>query len=240
MIRRCLAASSLVLALATGPAGATAQEPRSFTATYHVDYGSMSVGRSTVTLKPDAAPGRWVFESRSKASGFARLVVGGELTQQSWLAIEPGGVRPLRYRFDDGTRDTKKDIALDFDWDTGRVTGTAEGRPVAAATSAGLQDALSQQLLLMHELAAGRRPERVPMIEKALVKMYEYRFLREERLQTPYGALDTLVFRATRVGGQKYTLQWFAPSLGHLMVRSEQHKGDKRLITMTLAGFSAP
>ncbi len=237
MIGRGLAGAALLLALAAGTVAADG--PQAFTATYHVDYGSMSVGRSEVTLRPDTSPQRWVFESRWKAHGLARLVVGGELRQQSWLAIEPDGVRPLRYRFDDGTRDTRKDIALDFDWEAGRVTGTAGDRPVAAATSVGLQDALTQQLRLMFELAAGRRPERVPMIEKATVKVYEYVFLREERLQTPYGALDTLVFRASRVGGEKYTLQWFAPSLGHLMVRSEQRKGDQRLITMTLSGYKA-
>jgi Protein of unknown function (DUF3108) len=234
-------ALTLAAALLAMPMADAANGPdlRPFTATYHVDYGRMSVGHSRLTLTRAAMPGHWLLEFRSKASGLARLMVGGELHQSSSLVIDGAGVRPLTYRFDDGTKRTAKDIALDFDWSAGRVTGTAEGKPVTAETSAGLQDALSQHLLLMTELAAGRTPQHLAMIEKRDVKHYEYRFLRNERLKTPYGELDAVVYRSERVGGTRYTLQWFAPSLRWLCVRSEQHRDGKRLFTLQLQSYAA-
>ncbi len=233
---------SLVLAaaLAAAPAVAGATDGlRPFEATFAIDYGNLSVGSSRLTLRREAAPERWAFESRSIARGLARLVIDSEVHQRSLLSIGGEGVRPLQYRLDDGTTDTAKDVALDFDWDAGRVRGVAERRPVDVATVPGLQDALSLQLAAMHELAAGRRPARFTMIEKAEPKTYEYEFVRSERLRTAAGELDTFVYRSARTGGERYTLQWFAPALGWLSVRSEQHRGRRTLFTLQLRSFTA-
>ena len=40
--------------------------------------------------------------------------------------VEDGQVKPLSYRGDDGTADTRRDVSVDFDWERLRVSGTAE------------------------------------------------------------------------------------------------------------------
>lgn len=239
MTRRVSLMLAAVLAAAPAVAGAT-DGLRPFEATFAIDYGGLSVGSGRLTLRRDEAPGSWVFESHSEAKGLARLVIDSEVHQRSLLSVDAGGVRPLRYRLDDGTTGTTKDVSLDFHWEAGRVTGTAERRPVDVATVPGLQDALTLQLAAMHELAAGRRPARVPMIEKTEVKVYDYEFVRSERLHTAAGELDTVVYRSARAGGERYTLQWFAPALGWLSVRSEQHRGRRTLFTLRLRSYSEP
>jgi len=239
MTRRVSLVLAAVLAATPAIAGAT-DGLRPFEATFAIDYGNLPVGSSRLTLRRDDAPGNWVFESRSKAQGLARLVIGSEVHQRSRLAVGADGVRPLQYRLDDGTAGTAKDVSLDFDWDAGRVAGTAERRPVDVATVPGLQDALTLQLAAMLELAAGRRPTRFPMIEKTEVKVYEYEFVRSERLHTAAGELDTVVYRSARTGGERYTLQWFAPALGWISVRSEQHRGRRTLFTLRLRSYSEP
>jgi hypothetical protein len=225
--------------LATAPAVAGATDGlRPFLATFAVDYGGMSVGTGRLELRRDGMPDHWVFESRSRARGLARLVVGSEITQRTTLSIDADGVRPLHYRLDDGTSNGSRDISLDFDWTAGRVTGVAEQRPVDVVTVPGMQDALTLQLAAMSELAAGRRPARFTMIEKTEAKVYEYEFLRSERLKTVHGELETLVYRSARTGGERYTLQWFAPALGYLSVRSEQHRGRKTLFTLKLRSYT--
>ncbi len=239
MSRRALLASLLLLLALPAVAAATAGL-RPFVATFAIDYGNLGVGTGRLELRHDDEPGRWVFESRSQARGLARLVIDSEVQQRSILSIDDAGVRPLHYRLDDGTAKTGRDVTLEFDWTAGRVTGTAEREAVDVNTTPGLQDALTMQLAAMHELAAGRRPQRFTMIEKQTPKVYAFEFLRSERLETAQGELDTLVYRSAREGSDRYTLQWFAPALGWLSVRSEQHRGHRRLFTLRLRSYTAP
>lgn len=222
-------ATGFVLALAAAPlaaSGGGALAP--FVADYDVRYGSLSVGTSRTELRRAAAPGGWVIESRSTASGLAKLVAGGTLTQRSAFEFDDRGLRPSSYRFDDGTGSTGKDVALEFDWPAGQVRGVAEDERVDVAASPGLQDAASIQAWVMARLRAGEVPGTVAMIEKDRVKHYRYELLRRERLKTALGELDTLVYRSTRDGSDRATYFWYAPELGYALVRAEQLRDGKR------------
>lgn len=221
----CLA----LLSLAAGHA-ARAAEPdlQPFVAEYEVHYGSMTVGSSRTELARAAEPGRWVMESRSTASGIARMIAGGTLVQRSTFEATDQGLRPLRYLFDDGTRRTSRDVSLEFDWAARVVRGTAEDEPVGLETVPGLQDAASMQAVVLSRLRRGEEPGTVPMIEKDRIKVYEYRLVRREKLDTALGPLDTVVYRSSREGSDRETLTWFAPSLGWAVVRAEQWIDGKR------------
>ncbi|MBX3704108.1 MAG: DUF3108 domain-containing protein [Steroidobacteraceae bacterium] len=199
-----------------------------FVAEYDVRYGSMSVGSSRTELRRGPAAGQWSIESLSDASGLARLVASGTLSQRSVFETSGTGIRPLQYRFDDGTRRTGRDVALDFDWRAGRVTGTAEAETVDLPAGPGLQDAASIQALVLLRLRAGVEPGTIDMIEKDYVKHYRYTLLRRERIKTALGTLDTVVYRSAREGSSRETLFWHAPSLGYAMVQAEQRRDGKK------------
>ncbi len=219
-----------LLALAGSMTGvdSSAAEPAiaPFVAEYGVRYGRMDVGTSRTQLA--RAGTHWTFESTSVASGLARLVASGTLRQRSEFELLPDGPRPIGYRFDDGTKRTDRDVRLEFDWRAGRVRGTAEDEPVDLAVVPALQDAASMQALVLARLRAGREPGTIAMIEKDKVKHYRYTFLRRERLATPLGELDTVVYRSARDGSDRETLTWHAPSLGYVTVQAEQRIGAKR------------
>lgn len=199
-----------------------------FVAEYDVRYGSMSVGSSRTELRRGPAAGQWSIESLSDASGLARLVASGTLSQRSVFETSGTGILPLQYRFDDGTRRTGRDVALDFDWRAGRVTGTAEAGTVDLPAGPGLQDAASIQALVLLRLRAGAEPGTIDMIEKDYVKHYRYTLLRRERIKTALGTLDTVVYRSAREGSSRETLFWHAPSLGYAMVQAEQRRDGKK------------
>ena len=199
-----------------------------YVADYDVKYGSMSAGSSRIELRRTATAGQWQMESRSTASGLARLIIGGTLVQRSSFQLAAGDMRPLSYQFDDGSKRTDKDVALVFDWTTGRVQGTAEGAPVDIASESGLQDAASMQAFVLLRLNSGREPGIIPMIEKKKIKYYRYTFLRRERLKTALGMLDTLVYRSARDGKPGETLLWYAPALGNVNVQAVQREDGKR------------
>lgn len=199
-----------------------------YVAEYDVKYGSISVGSSRMELRRTAVPGQWQMESRSSASGLARLIAGGTLIQRSIFQLDADGMRPLSYRFDDGMKRSEKDVTLDFDWTAGRVKGVAEGKPVDIASEPGLQDAASMQAFVLLRLDGGTEPGIVSMIEKDKIKYYRYTFLRRERLKTALGVLDTIVYRSSRDGKTGETLLWYAPALGNVSVQAEQREDGKR------------
>ncbi len=209
-------------------AGAAEAVLAPFVAEYDVRYGRMSVGSSRTELARAAPPARWIFESRSTATGLARVIVSSTLKQRSNFELEPAGLRPLNYLFDDGTDRTNHDVTLVFDWPSGTVRGTAEDEPVEMPVIAGLQDAASMQALVLSRLRSGTEPGTVSMIEKDKVKHYRYTFLRRETLMTAIGEYETVVYRSARDGSNRETISWHAPKLGYTLVQAEQRTGGKR------------
>ena len=230
---KALAVATFAAAALAAAALARAQgAPHPYVAEYDVRYGGLSVGSSRSELRAGPQPGRYVFETRSTATGFARIIAGGTLQQQSTFELDGTTMRPLSYRFDDGTADTERDVALEFDWHAGRVRGTAEEAAVDLAAESGLQDAASIQALVTLRLQAGIAPGTIAMIEKDRIKRYQYTELRRERIKTALGELDTVVYRSAREGSTRETISWFAPSLGFVLVRAEQRRdGDRTFHT---------
>jgi hypothetical protein len=229
-------AIGLLFFLAAAPASADdALVP--FVAEYDVRYGNMAVGTSRTQLS--RSEGGWAMESTSTASGLARIIAGGTLKQRSEFELLADGPRPKAYSFDDGTRRTGRDVALEFDWSAGRVRGKAANEPVDVAAVEGLQDPASMQALVIARLRAGQEPGTIAMIEKDLVKEYRYTFLRRETLETAIGELETVVYRSARDGSSRETLTWHAPKLGFASVQAQQKSGDKRGFQTYIRSFQA-
>ncbi|MCU0975884.1 MAG: DUF3108 domain-containing protein [Steroidobacteraceae bacterium] len=233
------ALAAYLLSFASLSAAAATPALAPFVADYAVSYGSMNVGTSRFELKPGAGPGRWIFESRSDAQGLARLIASGRLVQTSWLTVDGAEVRPQRFRFDDGASRKKEDANLAFDWQAGRVTGDAKGQPVDLAVAPGTQDPVSSQLAMMVALLAGREPANLPMIDGGQLRETEVKFERRERVTTPAGEFETLVYTSRRPGGRRVTWMWLTPSLQYLPVRMEQVRDGKRAFHMQLTRYEA-
>ncbi len=238
-MRTWQARGTIALLLAGIAASADARPPAltPFDARYAVSYGSLSVGTSTFDLRRDAQPGRWIFESRSDAKGLARLIAGGTLVQTSWVEVDGTGVRPLRFRFDDGSERKQEDAQLAFDWSRNRVTGAAKGEPLDLAVEPGTQDPVSSQLAIMVALMSGREPEALPMVDSGKLRETELRLERRERVTTPAGEFDTLVYTTRRPGGRRVTWMWLAPQTQYLPVKMEQLRDGKRAFSMELTSY---
>lgn len=232
---------ALLLAWLAAPLSAGADDAPivPFIADYDVHYGSVDVGSSRTRVQRTGEQGQWIIESHSSASGLAKLVASGTLLQRSTFELDSTGVRPISYRFDDGTRRSNRDVQLEFDWHGSRVRGTAEDETVDLATAPGLQDAASIQALVLARLRRGAEPGTIDMIEKDRIKRYEYTLLRRERLKTAIGEFDTVVYRSARNGTGRETLFWYAPALGFAMVRAEQRRDGKRAFQTFIRRYQA-
>lgn len=199
-----------------------------FSASYAIVWKGISAGTSELQLERQT-DGRFLYSSRSTARGMFRMVFSEDVTQTSLLELTEQGPRPLRYRGDDGTPKTEKDISLDFDWAAGRVTGTAENKPVEMELSPGVQDAMSIQLALIRELRAGGKPMSYKLADKDQIKTYEYTHEGTAKIKTALGELDTIIYRSHRADSSRRIIRmWHAPSLGFIPVQAERVKDGKR------------
>jgi hypothetical protein len=188
----------------------------------------VNAGQSTLTLSR-REDGRWSYASRSTARGVFKLVAPGEITQTSIFRVENGEVFPDHYHGDDGTSSTKRDANITFDWRARRVTGVYEDTPVDLAIDAGVQDDLSIQIALLNALLHERLPAGFRLVDRNLVKEYQYSPEGRTNLDTALGTLETVVFRSRKVGAHSSTLFWCAPSLGYLPVKVERRDGADKV-----------
>ncbi len=227
MTRRKLTPFYAGLALLVPVLGAAANSVlQPFSATFAVEWRGMTAGNSTLELQQTGAD-TYTYTSRNLARGIFKIAIPDAVTQTSVFKVSNGKVIPMSYTLDDGSKDTSRDVRLQFDWTANRVTGTAEDKPVDAALKPGVQDALSVQIALICEVANGRSPTGFWLIDKDEVKEYQYARESTQTLDTPLGKVETIVYRSSRTGSDRVTRLWLAPSLGHLPIAAERKRGDR-------------
>jgi hypothetical protein len=210
--------------------------PPPFTATYAVSYRGLSAGNLMFKFTRDQS-GRYIYETHADPSALASLFVSRAAVERSVMEIGPDGVRPLEWSMDDGKSGTKGDSSLHFDWDRNLVTGTVEGVAVSVPTEPGLQDRSSLQIAVTTQLMRGIEPGTVAFIDNKEVKRYTYTRKGEEKLDSPLGKLDTVIYESTREGSSRLSRFWIAPSLEYLPARAEQVRKGKVETVMVLTSF---
>ena len=236
---------TLLAAAALAPgAGLSAQAEAAsglvpFTARYSVEWHGMNAGTTTIELTPNSN-GRYTYASGNQARGIFRLAFPDVIRQTSVLEIVNGVVRPISFRADDGSKATDQDVKLDFDWEKSRVTGVAENRSVSLELKPGTQDAMSIQLTLILELQAGRTPSLKWMADKDQIKDYIYQRDGEATLNTPFGAVPTVMWSSHRPNSDRITRVWYAPSLGFTPLQAARTRGGKLEWTMKIQKLDRP
>ncbi|MFO0336296.1 MAG: DUF3108 domain-containing protein [Pseudomonadota bacterium] len=223
---------------AVGVPGTTRANPlRPHVVTYRVNFKGMAGGVLVLSLKQDPASDGWIYETNAKPSFLARLVVSANSTERGWFDLTPEGVRPKRYLLEDGTRETKRDADLQYDWGAGRVRGSARGGPLDLPLEPRTQDAMSIRAALIADLQAGREPGTIPMVDGRELKHFVYRREGTAKIPTALGELDTVIYTSTRRGADSRARTWkywFAPSLGYVPVRIEQREGSEARLTFAI------
>lgn len=221
-----LAVAAAALVPCAAMAAADADGPGDFTAKFAIEWKGITAGYSTLELTRTAA-NAYTYRSRNVARGIFKLAFPDAISQTSTFTVVDGEIRPATYHADDGEPESDKAVTLRFDWQSGRVTGIAEKKPIDLALPRGTQDSLSVQIELMRELAAGRSPKGFWLIDNDEVKEYKYTREGTETLDTPLGKLESVRYRSEHAGSDRVTRLWLAPALGYLPIRAERSRAGK-------------
>jgi hypothetical protein len=213
--------------------------PAPFVATFQVAWHGITAGDSTLTLVVQT-PGTFTYSSNIKAHGLFRLVFPDALIQSSTFTLADGHVLPVHYQESGLARDHSDVVDLSFDRGTGRVHGTAETHAVDQPLDAGIQDPMSVQIELMRQLQAGLAPTQFKLFDKNEAKDYFYTRERTEVLNTPLGALETVVYRSDRPGSDRVTRLWLAPKLNYMPLQANRSRNGSVDLSMRITGVSYP
>jgi hypothetical protein len=207
--------------------------------TFKAEFRGITAGTIAISLL-DLGQGRFVYESRSNASGLAKLIIHNEIREASTFVVEDNRIRPLSYLLDDGSTDTAKDTRLEFDWNAGVARGQHEDMPVELPLKPDLQDRMSVQVWIMQRLAAGEPLGTIEFIDRDEIKDYQYTNEGTAKLKTAIGDIDTVIYSSTRPNSTRVSRFWYAPSLGYLPVRAEQQRKGKVETVLSVLKIEKP
>jgi hypothetical protein len=213
----------LALAALAASTAAGADELKPYEASYRGIWHGMTVAVSD--LKLERTGDTWTYSSSSTPRGIGRLAAGVFPPHQvSVVRVTGSGVEPLSYKSSGG--EDAKSIDLSYDWTALRVTGTYEGTHVEQPLSRDVQDDGSVQLALTVELLAGRTPASFRIVDGNGTRQYQFARDGEATLQTPMGAIPTVVYRSQKANSPRITRFWCAPEHGYIPLKVEQTRGD--------------
>ena len=214
---------ALLLLATMSVATAAADELKPYTASYNGIWHGMTVAVSTLKLEQTGST--WTFSSRSEPRGIGKIASGVfPPSQVSVVRVSEQGVLPQSYKSSGG--DASKNIELNYDWQSHKVTGTYESTKVDLPLTPQVQDDGSVPLDLMVELLAGRTPATVQLIDKNSVREYQFTRDGEATISTPMGNVHTVVFKSQKKYSPRITSFWCAPERGYIPMKVQQKKGD--------------
>ena len=228
-----LAAVALVATVAQ--AAPTPMKP--YTARYQVSYRGLSGGQIEASFRPGTAPEQWLYETRAFPNLFGRLAVSPAAHERSTMTIGPAGVQPLAFEFDDGTDDRSKDVRHTFDWSARKVTGVAKGKTFTLDVTPGAQNTASVQAAMIVERLNGRMPTAFRILTGENLRDYKYWMEGTQQIVTPYGQMEAEVWASQRIGSDRVSKVWHAPSLGYVPVQAIQYRKGTPEVQMKLVSL---
>ena len=226
--------SALVLALILFPQlGESSTETELFLpyrAEYAVDYSGFSAKR-VITL--ETVGDEYVLNAITTLKGIARLSGYGPVYEVSRFSIVDGIVRPSLYTISEKKPNPKRDIKIEFNWETGMSSGFAKGESQSFPISLGIQDPLSFELMARLNLIKGIKDFSMEVNEGHRVR--EYRFIEKENHTLYPGdyAVSTSRFFIDR-NSSRELYYWFADENLYLPIQVQQVHGQKIKGTINL------
>ena len=210
----------MLLALLALPVQA-ALKIKPFSASYTADWKQVPISGTASRSLEALDNGRWELN-------FEASMLVASLSETSTFRMENDAFLPLTYRFDRSGLGKAKQIELDFDWTEKQVLGNDRGEPVRFPLNRGIQDKSTYQLVLQHDVAAGKQSMSYQVIDGDEVETYDFRVLGTERVRTKAGLIEAIKVERVRDPTQssRKTVLWFAKDWNYLLVRLHQVEKD--------------
>ena len=230
---RVVRSAWLLLALGALVDAAQAQLA-TYTARYQIEYRGRVAGLSEFAVRYDDARGVYAFSSRTRARGLLRLVSPRDVVEYSEFVVEDGRIRPLEFRYEDGSRRGDDNFRMVFDWNAGRVAVARSEDDLELELRPGVLDRGSMQVALMRDIEMNGRPGPYTLADENELTTYEFERQDDSEIVTAFGTFRAQGFLQRRAGSSRSTLLRVVPELRYLPAVIEQYRDGELNTRMVL------
>ena len=205
-----------LLALLFASAAAFAQ-PSEIAAEYRVINTGMTIGsiKEVFARKGD----RYTIQSVTRSEGMLKALLDDQITVESAGRVGADGLQPLEYS-EHRLKDPKRDLKSTFDWGKGVMRTVLHDEPTETKLPPGTQDRISVMYQFTHMRSFGETLV-MPISERRKIETHVYRYVGDEKLETPMGTFDTRHYQRV-IGDPKDTRAdvWLAKDRSNFPVRA--------------------
>jgi len=215
---------------------AFAETIRPHTATYKI---KISIASGTLTTDVREAESGFEVHSVIEPTGFANLLLHGNIEERSRFEVNQGGVKPMVYSSDDTLSSGDKFMDFVFDWDSLEVSGTVNEEHYSYPLDQEVHDRVSIQYQLMHNLVTGKEAKHYALLDDDEMKQLTITQIGSKKIKVPMGSFDAVGIQHQSAGSKRITTLWCAPELGYLPVLIEQSRKGKVNVRAQLTDYRA-
>ncbi|TBV00104.1 DUF3108 domain-containing protein [Stutzerimonas kirkiae] len=212
---------ALLLALAVLALPVQALELKPFSASYTADWKQVPVSGTAKRSLEHLEGNLWQLD-------FEASMLVASLNERSQFTLEGSSFLPQKYRLKRSGLGKGKRVEQDFDWTGKQVLGNDRGEQVKLPLNPGLLDKSTYQLVLQHDVAAGKTGMSYQVVDGDEIETYDFRVLGEEKIATKAGQVDAIKVERVRdpTQSKRVTMLWFAKDWDFLLVRLHQVEKD--------------
>jgi uncharacterized protein DUF3108 len=175
--------------------------------------------------------GKYAFRSESKTTGFIALFKKVHVLEVSnWDLIE-SNFTPLHYTYNRTKGKKKRDVDINFNWQTKRIVNRVNDSTWHMQTQPGVLDKLLYQLTIMSDLKSGIVPKSYFIADGGKIKEYQFEHIADEIIKTPLGEFNTIKLARHKLNSKQETYLWCAYDLDFLPIKVINHEKNDRIST---------
>ncbi len=215
-------AAGIIIAL--GSMGVSAQASGQMLPEFKAEYDVYRSGVKIARLERSftrQADGNLLYRSETNVTGLASMFRKDRIIEESRWQYTKGKVVPLFYQYLHTGTSRDRNVTVEFDWKSGLVTNSVNGSPWRMTASEGILDKLLYQYSIMLDMQAGKSSLRYTVADGGTEKIYVFKKLGEETLETALGNLNTIKMERHRADSDRNSVFWSAPDVGYLPVKLE-------------------
>ncbi|MCG7878958.1 MAG: DUF3108 domain-containing protein [Candidatus Thiodiazotropha taylori] len=205
-----------------------------FSATFSVKRNVIPLGELKLEFNLNEK-GEYHYTAHTLPGMLAGWFSADEIIEESHGRLTREAIQPISYTYKDMGNENER-TELVFDWQAGKVRTTSGGVTWSQPITSGIQDRLSQQLLVRLHLAEGKEDISYQVADGGKIKRYRFLVEGEEDIETPFGQINCLRVRRSKESRKPDYTIWFAPTLGYLPVQIERKRSGRlyRMVVETI------
>ena len=233
--------AALVLAAASfAPAAAPPPEPIApFEARYEVHRGGKLAGEARMALIA-LGDERREWTTRTRGTRGVAALAGLEVDERTVFRWREGLPELVESWYDQRAAWTSRKRSLRVDAASGTIAAFDGKRLHTLEHAAGTIDVHATPLALGSLLAGGARDAALRVATRDEIESHRWERVGTERVETPLGPFEAIRMRRVRDDDSRVSETWFAPALGHLVVRARHDDRDGERIELRLVAYDGP